>query len=540
MTNERRRLFIKGAITLSTAGLISRLMGFAYRIVLPRVIGAEGVGLYQLAYPIYTTLLVVSTSGLPVALAKMISDKITKKDYKFAYKIFRVCLNMSIGIGLFLSLLMAVLAGPIIDIFSWDPRSIYSILAITPAVFFVSIMSTYRGFFQGLQNMVPTAFSQVTEQFFRIVTMVILVFLLLPYGIEFAAAGATFGAVVGAITGLLVLLYIYYNKREDIWDKIDRQTTVTSFNTRKIAQDIISLAVPVTFGALILPLMSFIDAAIVPARLQIAGFDNFMELYGQLSGMALVLVHFPTIFTLSLAKSLVPAISEAAALEDFGLIKRRTESSFRLTILIALPSAVGLFVLAEPLTTVIFDSPGAAIPLRFVAWGVLFISVKQVTAAILQGLGKATIPARNLLIGAIFNAFINYFLTALPGFGIRGAALGTVSGFAIASFLNLYYTSKWTDFDVDWRRFLLKPFIAVVVMYIVISEGFAVVYNIYSYFLVDYSYTLTTFSMVFLGALIYPFVLLLLNEIKYGDLILIPKVGKYIADFLSNWGLLKK
>lgn len=540
MANNRRNLFIKGAITLGTAGLISRLMGFTYRIILPRVIGAEGVGLYQLAYPIYTTLLVVSTSGLPVALAKMISDKITKKEYKFAYKIFRVSLFLSMGIGLFLSLLMAVLAGPIIDIFNWDPRSIYSIFAITPAVFFVSMVATYRGFFQGLQNMVPTAFSQVIEQFFRIVTMVILVFLLLPYGIEFAAAGATFGAVVGAIAGLLVLLYIYYKKSKDIWKKIDQQNSETNFNFRKIAQDIISLAVPVTFGALILPLMSFIDAAIVPARLQIAGFDNFMELYGQLAGMAMVLVHFPTIFTLSLAKSLVPAISEAFALEDFALIKRRTESSFRLTILIALPSAVGLFALAEPLATVVFASPGAAIPLRFVAWGVLFISIKQVTAAILQGMGKAVIPARNLFIGAIFNAFINYYLTALPSFGIRGAALGTVSGFAIASFLNLYYTSKWTDFNFDWRRFILKPLIAVVVMFIVISEGFAVVYNIYSYFLADYSYTLTTFSMVMLGVLIYSFLLLLLNEIKYNDLILIPKVGHQIADFLLDWGLLKK
>ncbi|MGM0501752.1 MAG: putative polysaccharide biosynthesis protein [Bacillota bacterium] len=538
MNKSKGSNFIKGAITLSVAGLIAKLMGFSYRIVLPRIIGAEGVGLYQLAYPIYTSLLVISTSGLPVALAKLISDRIAKKEHRSAFMIFKVGRRISVIMGICLSLLMIFLARPIINIFQWDSRVIYSVVAIAPAIFFVSIMSTYRGFFQGLQDMAPTAYSQVIEQFIRIVSMVILVYLLLPYGIEMAAAGATFGAVTGAAAGLLILIYIYFRRREKIWDFVNTGSIV-DFNSWEIAKKIVYLAVPVTFGALILPLMSFVDAAIVPTRLQTAGFNNSLELYGQLSGMALVLVRLPTMFTIALATSLVPAISEAFAINNEQLIKSRTESALRLAVLIGLPASVGLFILAKPLTTVIFGNAKAAVPLRFVSWGVLFIALKQTTSAVLQGLGKPIVSARNLLVGAVFNAIINYTLTALPQFGIRGAALGTVTGFAIAAFLNIYYAKKHIKFELNFMQIFIKPLLAVGIMAFFVLKGFDLMQKIYGSFFDQY-YILSTFSAVFIGAGVYLFLLLLLQEIKYSDIVLIPKIGKKIADVLFDFGLVKK
>ncbi|MFO7819190.1 MAG: polysaccharide biosynthesis protein [Halanaerobacter sp.] len=538
MNKSKGNNFIKGAITLGVAGLITKLMGFSYRLVLPRMIGAEGVGLYQLAYPIYTSLLVISTSGLPVALAKLISDRIAKKEHRSAFMIFKVGRRISISMGLCLSLLMILLARPIINIFQWDSRVIYSVVAIAPAIFFVSIMSTYRGFFQGLRDMTPTAYSQVIEQFIRIISMVILVYLLLPYGIEMAAAGATFGAVTGAAAGLLILIYIYFRRREKIWDFVNTGSTV-DFNSWKIAKKIISLAIPITFGALILPLMSFVDAAIVPTRLQTAGFDNPLELYGQLSGMALVLVRLPTMFTIALATSLVPAVSEAFAVNNEKLIKSRTESALRLAVLIGLPASVGLFILAKPLTTVIFDNAQAAVPLRFISWGVLFIALKQTTSAVLQGIGKPVVSARNLLVGAVFNALINYTLTALPQFGIRGAALGTVTGFAIAAFLNIYYAKRHIKFKFNIMQMFIKPLLAVGIMAFLVLKGFDLMCDIYGLFFDQY-YILSTFSAVFIGGVVYLFLLLLLQEIKYSDIVLIPKFGKRIADILFDFGLVKK
>ncbi|HKL12804.1 MAG TPA: oligosaccharide flippase family protein, partial [Halanaerobiales bacterium] len=203
---DKSSSFLKGAFILSLAGILSKIMGFGYRIILSRILGDEGIGLYQMAYPIYATLLVVSRSGIPIALAKLISDRVAKDQRKAAFKIFIVGRKLSIVVGLFFSILMAILAKPLVNILNWDPRAFYAVLALSPAIFFVSIMATYRGFFQGLQNMVPTAYSQVLEQLVRMITMIGLVYYLIRYGLGYAAAGATFGAVTGAIAGLILVV----------------------------------------------------------------------------------------------------------------------------------------------------------------------------------------------------------------------------------------------------------------------------------------------------------------------------------------------
>lgn len=140
--------FIKGAAILTAAGLLAKVMGFAYRVILTRIIEPEGMGLYQIAYPVYTTLLVISRSGIPIALAKLIAEKVSLGQRKAAFRIFKVGRNLAFVVGLFFSILMAVLAKPLTVIFKWGPEAFYPILAISPAIFFVSIMATYRGFFR--------------------------------------------------------------------------------------------------------------------------------------------------------------------------------------------------------------------------------------------------------------------------------------------------------------------------------------------------------------------------------------------------------
>ncbi|MDI3548660.1 MAG: stage sporulation protein [Halanaerobiales bacterium] len=539
MGEDKGNNFIKGAAILTAAGLTAKVMGFVYRVILTRIIGTEGMGLYQMAYPIYTTLLVVSRSGIPVSLAKLISARIALGERKTAFKIFRVGRYLSLGVGFFFSLLMAFLAKPLVNIFNWDPRAYYAVLAISPAIFFVSIMATYRGFFQGLQNMVPTAYSQVIEQLVRMITMVTLVYFLVPYGLGFAAAGATFGAVTGSVAGLLTLLYVYYKRRKHIWNYV-QISSIDTLDSWKIIKDIAALGIPITFGALVQPLMTLVDTIIVPNRLQVAGFtvEKTTRLFGDLAAVAMTLVNFPTIITVSLAASLVPAISEAFALKEDNLIKTRTETGLRLAILLGLPSSVGLYVLARPLSRVIFAAPDAAIPLRVVAWGVLFIALQQTSSAILQGIGKTGIPARNLLLGAITNAFINYTLTGLPSFGIRGAALGTVAGFAVAALLNLFSVKKYTHFDFKVKVLVIKPVLAVFLMGVVTKQGFLLLNKLFSYF-TDYSYTLATSVIVLMAIIAYGFALLLLKEIKYSDLVLIPKIGKKLASKLKKLGLVR-
>lgn len=541
MGEEKAQSFIKGAAILTAAGLIAKVMGFAYRIILTRIIGTRGMGLYQVAYPVYTTLLVVSRSGIPIALAKLISEKISLGDRKAAFQVFTVGRYMAFFIGLFVSILMAVLAKPLTVLFKWGPEAYYPILAISPAIFFVSLMATYRGFFQGLQNMVPTAISQIIEQFIRMITMIGLSYLLLSKGLGVAAAGATFGAVTGSIAGLLTLIFIYYRKRKKIWKFIrdGNKVSVKLANTGQFIREIALLAVPITLGALVQPLMNLVDTIIVPMRLQ-AGVlvQDPMALFGELTAVAMTLVNFPTIITISLATSLVPSISEAFALNKEKLIKYRTQAGLRLAVLISLPAAAGLFVLAEPLTTVIFAVPTAAAILRISAWGVLFIGLQHTSSAILNGIGKTRVPAANLLLGALINALINYVLTAHPAFGIKGAAFGTVTGFAVAALLNLIYVKKYTHFLLDLKALVIKPVFAVGVMGLIVYRGFSLIDFLLSK-ITRYHYPAATFIIVLLAVILYFLILLVIKAIRYNDLLMIPKVGKSFAEKLKKIGLVR-
>lgn len=538
--NTKKGSFIKGAAILTAAGLAARVMGFGYRVILTRIIGAEGMGLYQMAYPIYTVLLVVSRSGIPVALAKLIADKIAANKKKEAYKIFKIARKMSLIVGLLISIIMAFSAKPLISLLSLDPRSYYAVLAISPAIFVVSIMASYRGFFQGLQDMVPTAKSQVFEQFIRMFTMIGLVMFLAPYSLEYAAAGASFGAVSGALGGLLVLLYIYAKRKEKIFTFLETGYDSIELSSKSVVKRIISLGMPITLGALVMPLMSLVDLVFVPNRLQAAGYvvSESTALYGMFAAVAMPLVNFPTIITVSLSASLVPAIAEAFTLGRKKLINYRTQTALRLTILISLPSAVGLFLLAEPLTEIIFAEPKAAVPLRFVAWGVFFIALQQTSTGILNGIGKTSIPARNLMIGAIFNGVINYTLTAVPAFGIRGAAIGTTTGFAIAAFLNLYYVKKETGFSLNFKTMVFKPLLSVFLMGVFVKFFNNSFFYLLEMKKLNYAYQITTFSSVIVAALFYFIILLLFKEIKYSDLSVIPIWGMKIADLLKKMGFL--
>ncbi len=427
--------FLRGAAILSIAGLLSKFIGSIYRVILTRLMGAEGIGLFELAYPVYVTLLTVSRSGIPVALAQLVArSQATDKEDEHL-RIFRTARFLSVLIGLFFTLAMIFGSKGLIRILGWDPRALPSLLAIAPAIFFVSIMAAYRGYFQGFQRMGPTGVSQVVEQAVRMVTMLILVILLLPMGVEYAAGGATFGAVTGAVAGLGVMLYFFRKSGHAPHGLgIPRQQEV-----RDRGPKIARVALPVTFGALVFPLMRLVDAVIIPSRLQVAGWSitEATPLYGTLAS-ALVLVNFPTILTVALAASLVPAIAHVHERGNREELSGRINTALRVSVIVGLPAAVGLFVMAEPLSKIIFDLPEAAVPLVIVSWGVLFMGVQQTTSGILQGAGLVRWPAVNLFWGAALNGVINFFLTAQPYWGIRGAALGTTMGFALAAILNLF------------------------------------------------------------------------------------------------------
>ena len=339
---QEKQNFLKGAMVLSIAGAISKIMGAIYRIPLARLIGGEGMGLYQMAYPIYTTILSLATAGVPVAISVLVSRKETQGYSGDSRKIFRVSLLILLVFGLLLTLLVMQSAAFIANSVLKEPRAYYPILAVAPAIFFAGLMSVFRGYFQGHQSMIPTAVSQVIEQLFRVTAVLILAFLLFPRGLEYAAAGATFGAVVGGIIGLLVLLGYYYSFRK-AQRRSGEMLAYSGSTSVELGQEMVRLAIPVSFGAVVLPLVQMLDAIIVPGRLMATGYatSQATALYGELAGMAAVLISLPTIFTISIATSLVPAVSEALARNERKLLNDRLNYGFRAGMIISLPVLPG-------------------------------------------------------------------------------------------------------------------------------------------------------------------------------------------------------
>lgn len=520
--------FVKGALILSLAGVIGKLLGALYRIPFARIVGEEGVGIYNLAYPLYTLLLALSTAGIPLAVSKLIAEHEERGDRRGSSQIFKLSLAVLSFIGICAAVALFFSADWIALHVLLEPRAALCLKAIAPAMVFTCLMAVFRGYFQGLQQMIPTAVSQIVEQFVRVGTIFLAVFLLLPYGLEIVTAGASFGAATGGCAAFIFLIgaFIWYQKAHP---RPAETTVMAQEKNSVIIKQVLYLAIPISIGSLVLPLMQTIDSVMVSGRLQAGGYSASEALisFGHLSGMAGPIINLPFIITTALAASLVPAIAEAMAANRREDVSRNVHSAMLLAIVVVLPAAVGLMALATPICQLLYDVPAAGVALFWAAPTVLVVGIYQTSAGTLQGMGKVMIPMISLLIGASCKAVLTYGLTAIPALGIRGAALGTVLGFMVAAGFNIYHMSKtigWGWFDL--RYHLLKPLTSVVAMGLVVKMGYELL------FLALKSSGLATLLSIALGGCVYFIVLLAIGGVKTEDIRKFPKIGHRLAGLL--------
>ena len=447
---DARCHFFKGALILSVAGVVVKLIGSVNWILLSWVLGGEGIGIYQIAFPLYLLALCLSDAGIPVAVSILTAEKAALKDYAGAARIFKLSFLLMAVTGLLLSLLFYFGAGWLIDLkIIREPRAYYSIVALAPAIFLVSLISSLRGYLQGWQMMTPTAVSQIVEQLLRVVTMLALAYYLLPRGLAFAAGGASLGAAVGALAALAVLVWYYGCLQRSL----PPQAAVQQMGPGRerngaIMKRIGMLALPVALSSLMLPVVANLDLFIVPLRLEVAGFSvsQATERFGYLTGMAVPLVNLATIVTASLAVSLVPAISQSKALDDNPTILQRTGLAMRLACFTTIPLAVMLAVLAEPVVEVLYRAPGAAAVTRIMAGSIFLLGLHQVSTGVLQGLGRTSIPLITMGLAAALKVVLNWLLTAMPALGIQGAAIATLADIGLAAVLNLFFIYRHTGY----------------------------------------------------------------------------------------------
>ena len=464
--------FLKGTLILTISSIVVKVIGALNWILLSRVLGGEGIGLYQMGFPIYLMAITVSSAGIPVAISIMTAEKLAKNDFLGAKRVFNVSLRILFCTGVVFSSALFFGAQWLIDLhFIRDPRAYYSIVALAPAVFFVTFLASFRGYLQGWQIMTPTACSEITEQLMRVITMLFFASYFLPYGLDKAAGGASMGAGVGAFCALLVLMWFYHRLKAKIKTKLSQQDpTAVRERAWAIIKRLLSLALPVSVTSLMLPVVANLDLLIVPQRLEVAGFDvrHSTELFGYLTGMAVPLVNLATIFTAALAISLVPAISEARAMGNMLSIQHKTGTAFRVALIVTFPCFMGLFFLAEKVAALIYNAPGAAPAIQTMSIGIVLLGLHQVSTAVLQGMGRTTIPVINMIIACIIKVILNWNLTAISFLGIKGSAMATVADFGVAALINMWFIYKLTGYKIHPDG-VLKPLFAAAIMGIMIQ-----------------------------------------------------------------------
>ncbi len=528
--------FVRGALLLTFAALLSKLLGSVYTIVLQNVIGDHGMGLFQMAYPVYATLLSIATAGFPVAISKLVSERVASGDDQGANRVLFVSTSVLTVAGFAAGLVLFVFADQFAQL-AGDPAAVLAIRSIAPALLFVPAMSALRGYFQGYLKMEPTAKSQVIEQFIRVLTIIGLSVWLMSagFGSAAAAAGAAFGAVTGALAGLLSvgadLARIRCRARR-------HKQNASGLSYGRLTKRLMYYALPISLGALVVPLMNNIDVLTVVNLLKGAGLSQkgATTAFGLMSGRGVKLMMLPTTLAAGIGVAVMPAVSEAFTRGHRASMRLRIDLAVRMTVLIALPASVGLLAIARSANVALFQTAAGTTTIQILAFAILFASVQTTLAAVLQGAGIVYLPVVHLGLACLLKLVLNIML--IPQMGITGAALSTVFSYGLAAVLNAAAVTRHLGADmIDWK-WLLRPLAASLFLFSVV---FAATRQFPHFYLSDIRSIAILFTLVAvaIGSLIYGLSLLLSGSIGERELASIPRFGHELVKWCAKLHLLK-
>lgn len=551
MAENKNQTFMKGAIILVIANILVKLIGAMFKIPLARLLGTTGMGMFNMSYTIYTMLFIVATAGIPVAISKIVSESRAKGRSR---DVGRILASSILLLGIIAVLGAGVLyfgAGKFSELvfdaekFAESEKAsvdtlkygiMLGIQALAPAMFFVSFMSAFRGFFQGTQNMYPTAISEVVEAVGKLLLGIVFAMMFMPMGVHFASAGAVFGVSVGALLGFLSLVIAFLYKRKSILARTQVDELYKPRSIKSILKELIVIAVPITIGASVFSLTSVIDMLMIARRLGVAGFNasDSMSIWGAYSGFAVPLFNMPPTLITAISISLVPAIAGAFVTGKKDFVNKTTNLSLKMTIMVALPCAVGISILSAPILQLVYDDAVAtgiaSTPLSILSYAIVFVSLVMVTNSMLQATGHTVIPVVHMAVGGLVKVIVNYTLVGIPEININGAPIGSTLCYITILTLNLVSIKKIIGIKFSVVEFVVKPVVSVLAMAVVVLLVYA-----NTMFLGN---TISTAVSILSGAIAYFAVLLLVGGIKSADLEMIPK-GEKLAGVLKRLKILR-
>lgn len=460
-SKRKKSTFLSGVLVLTISGLFVKIAGLMFKIPMNYIVGDTGMGYYNSAYSVYTMFYMLSTAGLPVAISVMVSEKRSCGNIKAAKLVYRLALAVFFVIGLAACLVMLIFPDLLARVIRSD-NSAPSIAVAAPAMFFICISSALRGYFQGCGNMVPVALSQFIEAVGKLLFGVAAASFAVRqgYAVHIVAAYGVAGLTIGSLLGAVYLLFAKFFRRDRDLYTDSVHLSDERCGARDILKRFLVISFPITVSASVMSLTNMIDTALIQRILQNSGMSEEIaaSLYGNYTSLAVPMFNLPPVLVYPIAYALVPSVAAAFASGNRALATERIESSIKYAVLIALPCALGLGCMADPILCLFYKAESAhmASPLlTYLAPSSFFVCILAVTNATLQACGKERYPVISMLAGAAVKCASSIIL--LDRFGIAGAPISTFICYVTVTALNLYFTVKYTGIRLDLGKTLLLP-----------------------------------------------------------------------------------
>lgn len=526
----KKQSFLQGVAVLTAATIIVKLLGFIYKVPLQNILQERGFGYFNTAYDVYNVLLMISTTGLPVAVSRMISQAQALENYAQIRKVYSTSMKVFLTIGVVGTLIMLVFSRQLSVMVTTNENSWAAIAALSPCVLLICIVSAHRGFFQGQSNMTPTSVSQVYEAMIRVVFGLGGAWLLLKKtgSLVYAAAGGIFGVTMGCIVAV-IYLRIQFGKSNQILQRGGGEAK----STRATMKELLAIAVPITLGSAGLQIINLFDTMIYMRRLTgaLAWSSDAADTAKGIYNFCQTIFNLPCSLVTPITISIIPTVTAALTVKNLSGARHTEESAVRTMALITMPCAVGLAVLAEPIIRLLASNYGAesvatATPiLMYLGIAVIFNSTVLLFNAIMQAHGDVTTPVVNMLIGGIVKVIVNYILVGIPALNIVGAAIGTVICYLTITILDLIAMRKTVTTRPVIFRNIVRPGLAALLMGAATVLSYRVLARLVS------SNTVACLGALVIAVIAYAILVLALQCITYEDCMLFPK-GEKIAKIL--------
>lgn len=446
-----KETYKSGAVKLMIAGFIVRLMGFANRIFMSNLIGAEGMGLFQLTSPVYTLIILTLTAGVSISVSGMTAREKAKGNEQNALRVAKTGFAFLLVFGTLIGSLLVVFSKYIAVNILGDSRTYLSLVLLAPCIPIVAAASSIKGYFYGAMRVTPTAISQIVEQIVRIGVIFVLAVQISKQSLEYACALATISAAVGEMANLMVVGIVFYRETKKPFLK---EPTISRRNT---AKEIAKTSLPVSVNRFLTSIMGTIEAILLPARF-LAGGLNYtasIETLGRLSGMASPLIFFPTVITSSLATTLVPAIAQAISLKNHRLANMRISRCIKLSFLLGFACFALFFTFGDYIGDFFYRGQGVGQILKDMSWLCILLYLQQTMMGILNGLGKQGYALLSTTVG--YTVRIAFIWFAVPVYGIGGYILGFAMSMLVMTVFDIRFIIKKTKILIDLREWLFKP-----------------------------------------------------------------------------------